>query len=65
MTISIPAELEKALLNRAQERQISLDELIREALDWYLQLDPALQDELEAWQEVRDEALGLAEEDAH
>ncbi len=62
MTISIPSELEKALVDRAQERQISLEELVREALLWYMQIRPATIDELSAWQEVRDEALQLVEE---
>jgi hypothetical protein len=62
VTISIPSELEKALVDRAQERQISLEELVREALVWYMQISPATIDELSAWQEVRDEALQLVEE---
>lgn len=62
MTISIPPELEEALVHRAQERHISLEELVREALDWYLNPDAALLDEFEAWQEVRDEALRLVED---
>jgi predicted transcriptional regulator len=63
MTISIPPELEQALAHRAEQRHITVDELIREALDWYLNVDSGLLDELEAWQEVRDEALRLVEEE--
>jgi hypothetical protein len=62
MTIPIPAELEQALLLRAQQRQISVESLVNEALAWYLQMEPATLDELTAWQEVRDEALRLVEE---
>ena len=37
------------------------EELVRDALRWYLQITPELWDELDAWQEVRDEALDLTE----
>ena len=49
-------ELEQALINQAQQRQMELEELVREALLWYLQLGAATLDEFAAWQEVRDEA---------
>ena len=62
MTVQIPAELEQALLARAQQRQMTLDELVHEALRWYVQVDAATIDELTAWQEVHDEALLLVEE---
>jgi hypothetical protein len=62
MTLTIPPELQQALTARAAERQITPEELMREALAWYLQIDADLLDELSAWQEVRDEALELAEE---
>jgi len=53
MTLAIPPELERALGNRAAERQISTEDLVREALAWYLQIDVDLLDELSAWQEIR------------
>lgn len=62
MTVPIPSELEQSLVQRAQQRQISLEELVREALQWYVQIDSATIDELSAWQEIRDEALRLVEE---
>jgi hypothetical protein len=62
MTVPIPKELEKALLQRAQQRRMTTKEVVREALVWYLSLDMATIDELSAWQEVRDEALRLVEE---
>jgi hypothetical protein len=61
MTVSIPADLQQALAARAAQRQISPEDLVREALVWYLQMDPGLLDELSAWQDVRDEALDVAE----
>jgi hypothetical protein len=62
MTVAIPQELEQALALRAAQRQISPEELVREALVWYLQMDSALLDEMAAWQEIRDEAIQLVEE---
>jgi hypothetical protein len=62
MTLAIPPELQQALTSRAAERQIAPEELVREALAWYLQIDAELLDELSAWQEVRDEARELVEE---
>ncbi len=62
MTVSVPPELETTLAARAQERQVSPEELVREALCWYLQFSGPLLDELTAWQEVRDEALQLIED---
>lgn len=62
MTVTIPADLEQTLLARAQQRQQPVDDLVRDALTWYLQISEAALDELAAWQEVRDEALRLVEE---
>jgi predicted transcriptional regulator len=64
MTLAISSELEQKLAARAQECNTGVDKIVEEALKWYLQIEPAFIDELEAWQEVRDEALGLIEEDA-
>lgn len=61
MTIELPAMLESALAERARQRQVPVADLLQQAVSWYLQLDEELIDELEAWQEVRDEALELAE----
>jgi predicted transcriptional regulator len=62
MTINIPPEIENDLAARAQRDQTSVDAVVRQALAWYLQTDPETIDELEAWQEVRDEALRLVED---
>jgi hypothetical protein len=62
MTFAIPQELEQKLVDRARERHVSVESLVGEALHWYLQLEPPLVDELEAWQAVRDEALDIVEE---
>jgi hypothetical protein len=62
MTLKIPPQLEQALEARARQRHMTLEEAVREALVCYLQLDVDTLDELAAWQEVRDEALGKVEE---
>jgi hypothetical protein len=62
MTLAIPQELEQKLVECARARQVSVDSLVGEALHWYLQMEPALLDELDTWQVVRDEALRIAEE---
>lgn len=62
MSIDIPPDLQRALSDRAAQRQMSLDGLVHEALAWYLQIDPELLDEFAAWQEVRDEAWRLVED---
>ena len=56
MTVTIPADLETAVQLKARERQVSVENVVQEALEWYLQVDSELLDELAAWQEVRDEA---------
>jgi hypothetical protein len=61
MAIAIPAEIEKALGAKALERHISVEELVSDALRWYLRIESGLTDELAAWQEVRDEALETVE----
>lgn len=62
MTVAILPELEQALAARAAQLRVSPEQLVREALSWYLQTDEALRDELSAWQEVRDEALDVIED---
>ena len=61
MTLTIPADIEQKLAKRAVQRNMSVEAILREAIDWYLQMDPAAIDELTAWQEIRDEALELVE----
>ena len=62
MTLAIPEALQQQLLDRAKRRQVSVETLVGEALHWYLDMDPDVLDELDAWRDVRDEALRLAEE---
>ena len=61
MSVAIPSELESDVVERARLRHVNVEDIVREALNWYLRVDVATLDELEAWQEIRDEALELVE----
>jgi hypothetical protein len=61
MTCSIPADIEQQLAARAIKRQTTVDQLVLEALNWYLGVEEETLDELAAWQEIRDEAADLVE----
>ena len=63
MNVTLPSELADALSARAEQRQIPLEDLIREAIAWYLSLDESLIDELAAWQEIHEEARELIEKE--
>ncbi len=63
MTLSIPAKLEQKLRSHAAHRKMSVKQLVSEALTWYTSFEPATLDELAAWQDTRDEALQLVEEE--
>ena len=56
MTVTVPVELEDKLRSTARQRRTSVDEFVRQALEWYLGVEPELLDEFDAWQQVRDEA---------
>ena len=61
-TVPVPSDLEQALSQCAARRRVAVDEIVHEALSWYLQISDDLWDELTAWQEVRDEAFDLVKE---
>lgn len=61
MTVTIPEELVAELQAKAAQRNATVANLVREALEWYLRMDTELLDELAAWQDVRDEALEIVE----
>ena len=61
MSVAIPSELEFEVVERARQRHVDVEDIVREALDWYLRVGVATLDELSAWQDVRDEALQLVE----
>jgi plasmid stability protein len=64
MTCVIPSDIEQRLAARAAKRQTTIDEVVREALTWYLGVEEETFDELTAWQEIRDEAADLVEDSA-
>lgn len=61
MTVAIPADLEQSLASRAATLGVPADDLVRQALRWYLAVPEAVWEEFDAWQEIRDEALELIE----
>jgi mRNA-degrading endonuclease toxin of MazEF toxin-antitoxin module len=61
VTVTIPRELETAVQRNAQQRKRSVENVVQEALEWYLRMDTEFLDELAAWQEVRDEAVQVVE----
>jgi predicted transcriptional regulator len=61
MSVTIPSELEGEVVERARQRHVDVEDIVREALSWYLRVEAATLDELTAWQDVRDEALLLVE----
>jgi hypothetical protein len=61
VTITILAELETAVRRTAEQRQLSVECVVQEALEWYLQMDAELLDVLTVWQEVRDQAGQVVE----
>jgi hypothetical protein len=61
MSVTLPASLETAVKAKAAQRNVSVEQLVEEALSWYLSADLEFLDELSAWQEVRDEAWGIVE----
>jgi len=62
MTISIPEPLESVVRQKAASREIGVDDYVREAVEWFLRMDSELLDELDAWQEIRDEGVSAAED---
>ncbi len=63
MTISILPALEQILNDRAAQLHITVDNLVNQALSYYLQSDPELEAELAGWQEISEEALRLVEDE--
>jgi hypothetical protein len=61
VTCVIPEDIERQLSARAAVRQTTVDQLVVEALSWYLSADDELLEELAAWQRGRDEAASLVE----
>jgi hypothetical protein len=61
MTCPIPQEIEQLLTARAAARHITVEQIVIEALTWYLNVGEETVDELAAWQEIRDEANELIE----
>lgn len=61
MNISIPEDVQEAISLRATKLGLKPDDLVHQALRWYLAMDDGVLEELDDWQRVRDEALELVE----
>ena len=46
---------------KAEQREVSVEKVVQEAIEWYLRMNTGLLDELAAWQEIRDEAMEIVE----
>jgi hypothetical protein len=62
MTITLNSELEQGLSDRAKELGLPPEELVRRAVAWFVQIDPALQVELQEWQQRTWNAWDMVEE---
>ncbi|MGH7201302.1 MAG: hypothetical protein ACREJB_11905 [Planctomycetaceae bacterium] len=62
MSVTVPQELEDQVREQAARRQVPVEQVLRDALNWYFKMDPDLLDELAAWEEIRDEAFDLIED---
>ena len=62
MTVQVSSEMEQALRERADRLGVSVEDVVQQALSWFLTVDPELLDELAAWQEVGEEGLRLIED---
>lgn len=38
MSVNVPAQLEQAIQQKAEERRVTVDRLVVEALEWYLRM---------------------------
>ena len=62
MTITLSPTMEQTLKERADRLQVPIDEVVEQALSWYMAADPELMAELRAWEEVGLEAIAMVED---
>ena len=62
MTITIAPTMEKTLKERADRLHVSLDEVVEQALSWYMGIDPELLNEFAEIESAHAEALANFEE---
>jgi hypothetical protein len=62
MTVVLPPEMERALRERADRLRVSVDEVVSQALVWYISIEPELLDEFRAIEQAHAEALWLIED---
>jgi hypothetical protein len=62
MTITLPADLERDLSDRAEQLGVQPDDVVRWALVRFLYVGPELQAELDDWQRAGQKAWAVVEE---
>ncbi|MBO0699009.1 MAG: ribbon-helix-helix protein, CopG family [Zavarzinella sp.] len=62
MSITLPENLEQSLARRAELLGLPVEELVRRAVSWYLQVEPELEVELRDWQQMTWHAWATVEE---
>ncbi|HEX3147493.1 MAG TPA: hypothetical protein VHR66_05380 [Gemmataceae bacterium] len=62
MTITLASELERDVVDRAEQLGVPADEVVRRAVKWFLELDTDFQRELQDWQRMTWKAWDIVEE---
>jgi predicted transcriptional regulator len=62
MTITLPADLERDLAQRAEQLGLEPDEIVRRAVARFLYVEPELQTELDYWQRLGWKAWATVED---
>jgi predicted transcriptional regulator len=62
MTFTLSSELERDLVESAQQLGVSPEEMVRRAVAWFLQAEPELSAELSDWQRMTWKAWDTVEE---
>jgi predicted transcriptional regulator len=62
MTVTLSADLERDVTQRAEQLGVERDELVRRALSRFLSVEPELQAELDFWQNLSWKAWATVEE---
>jgi hypothetical protein len=64
MTVHIPPAIVDTLKDRASRLHLSVDEIVEQALAWYVAIDPELLEDFAAIEDAHAEALRMIDEAA-
>jgi hypothetical protein len=62
VTIKLSPEMEKAVRQRAEQLRVPVDEVVQQAVGWYMHIDPELLDEFKSIEQAHAEALWAVED---